>query len=96
MNLDIRVPIGLLFLSLGGLLAGFGIVTIATMTQLSFFEAVTVGSTTVTSFAAMRRRQYVDSVTVVPSGGSGFFVAGSMTSRFSFGFTYMFRGLRES
>lgn len=27
MNLDIRVPIGLLFLSLGGLLAGFGIVT---------------------------------------------------------------------
>lgn len=27
MNLDIRVPIGLLFLSLGGLLAGFGLVT---------------------------------------------------------------------
>lgn len=27
MNLDIRVPIGLLFLSLGGLLAGFGAVT---------------------------------------------------------------------
>lgn len=27
MNLDIRVPIGLLFLSIGGLLAGFGAVT---------------------------------------------------------------------
>jgi hypothetical protein len=27
MNLDIRVPIGLLFLSLGGLMAGFGAVT---------------------------------------------------------------------
>lgn len=27
MNLDIRVPIGLLFLSLGGLLTGFGVVT---------------------------------------------------------------------
>ena len=27
MSLDIRVPIGLLFLSLGGLLTGFGIVT---------------------------------------------------------------------
>lgn len=27
MNLDIRVPIGLLFLSLGGLIAGFGVVT---------------------------------------------------------------------
>ncbi len=27
MNLDIRTPIGLLFLSLGGLMAGFGAVT---------------------------------------------------------------------
>lgn len=27
MNLDIRTPIGLLFLSLGGLMAGFGVVT---------------------------------------------------------------------
>lgn len=27
MSLDIRVPIGLLFLSLGGLLTGFGVVT---------------------------------------------------------------------
>ncbi|AMV37071.1 hypothetical protein [Planctomyces sp. SH-PL62] len=27
MNLDIRVPIGLLFLSLGGLMTGFGAVT---------------------------------------------------------------------
>ena len=27
MNLDIRVPIGLLFLCLGGLLLGFGLVT---------------------------------------------------------------------
>ncbi len=27
MNLDIRVPIGLLFLSLGGLLTGYGVVT---------------------------------------------------------------------
>jgi hypothetical protein len=27
MNLDIRVPIGLLFLTLGGLLTGFGVVT---------------------------------------------------------------------
>jgi hypothetical protein len=27
MSLDIRVPIGLLFLSLGGLMAGFGAVT---------------------------------------------------------------------
>jgi hypothetical protein len=28
MNLDLRIPIGILFLTLGGLLAGFGLLTL--------------------------------------------------------------------
>jgi len=33
-SLDIRIPIGLLFLALGGLLAGFGIVTHVTNPEM--------------------------------------------------------------